>query len=157
MSKAIDNSNSIRTRLLAVPTGGEIALPSGLVMADIDIIVDRQADLAVKIAKAVASAKGVGIVILWTGFTNLDENSSRPRLGMRYEITAWSKPILTAGASPVDDVVEAICTRLHHWNPVANGVVYGEATVRSGDIIDSMQGGKRMLGYTVDVVIPTSL
>lgn len=157
MSKALDNSEAIKARLLAAPTGSEIPLPAGLVMTDIDIIVDRQADIAAKIAKGIASAKGVGIVILWTGFTNLDEKSSHPRLGNRYELTAWSKPILTAGAFPVDDVMEAIITRLHHWNPDPSGVVYNEAIVRNGDIIEGVHNGKQALGYTCDVVIPTSL
>ena len=147
----------MRLRLLALPTAREIPLPVGLVMTDIDIIVDRQADLTAKIAKAIASAKGVGIVILWTGFTNVDEKASRPRLGMRYEITAWSRPILTGGSSPVDDVMEAICTRLHHWNPDASGLSYGEAIVRSGDILEGLHNGKKALGYTCDVVIPVSL
>jgi len=155
MSKALNNATAIRARLLAAPTGSEPAVP--VAITGIDIIVDRQTNIADAIGKAMASAKGVGITILWTGFTNLDEKSTSPRLGNRYQITCWSREILTKGAIPVDDVMETVILRLHHWKPSSGDPFFNEAIVRNGDILEGTHGGMDAIGYTCEVILPVNL
>lgn len=110
-SKWLDLSDAIATRL------GDVAA-----LAGVDIIVDRQKDLATEVNKAVAKAKGAAIVILWAGSENEDEAAGGPRLACDYEITVVCRPVIRGEATPADELVEAVCKSLHHWLPEAGGI-----------------------------------
>jgi hypothetical protein len=155
MSKALNNAAAIKTRLQTAPTGSERTVPVNI--TGIDVIVDRQTNIGDAIGKAMAGAAGVGITILWTGFINADEKSSDPRLANRYQITCWSREILTKGALPVDDVMEAVILRLHHWKPNSGDPYFNEAIVRNGDILEGTHAGVDAIGYTCEVILPVSL
>ncbi len=149
MSKALDNADLIRTRLLSAPTTGE--LETAIDITGVAVIVDRQKSILTKVATAVGRSQGTAIVILWGGFVTSDENASKPRLECRYTISVWSKPVLTQGGLAADDVMEAVIRRMWHWKP-SGPHAHGEARVKDGGIVPHTS----YLIYDCEVVIPST-
>jgi hypothetical protein len=149
MSKALDNADLIRTRLLTAPAAGELA--TRIDITGVDVIVDRQKNILNKVAAAVGKSKGTAIVILWGGFVTSDENASKPRLESRYTISVWSKPVIAQGDLAADDVMEAVIRRIWHWRP-GGPHAHGEARVKDGGIVPNAS----YLIYDCEVVIPST-
>ena len=121
MSRVMDIADAMATRL-----------ESQAALAGVDVIVDRQKDLAETLKKSVAKAKGSAITILWEGFDVPDVNTSGPQIRSRYTLRTWSRPVLADGNTPADELVTAICKALHHWIP--EGLhSFGEMTITGGD------------------------
>ncbi|RYD38765.1 MAG: hypothetical protein EOP87_00935 [Verrucomicrobiaceae bacterium] len=148
MSKISDNAEAIKARLNTAPVEGE--LPTPIDLTKVDVVVDRQKDHRVKVAKSVASGTGTAILILWDGWVNLDPNSRRPRLGHSYTIRVQSKPVIAGDEMAADDVAESIAMRLWQWS--RNGHANNECTVGPADITPD----EKYLIYDMQVTIPTS-
>ena len=140
MSRMLDIADAIKTRLEAVTA-----------LAGIDVVVDRQKDIAVLIAKSVGRAKGSCITILWDGFGVPDANTSGPQVTSRYTIRTWSRPVIN-NETPADELVEEISKALHHWIPVGLHA-FGEMTVSGGDFVPDA----KWLIYEVDVQVTLKL
>ena len=147
MSKALQLAELIRTRLLTAPAVGEIATP--LSLTGLTVIVDRQKNITSEISVAVAKAKGTAIVILWSSFGVAEKNASTPRLAHRYNISVWSKPVISGDALAADDVLESVINRMWHWLPTG-GHVFEEAEVQPGGLVPHA----KFLIYDCEVVIP---
>lgn len=150
MSKALDISALIRTRLLTAPGAGE--LPTPLDITGLDVIVDRQKNILSDVTKAVAKAKGTAIVILYEGFRVDDEDSGQPRLANTYNVCVWSRPVIAGEALPADDVLESVILRLWQWIPVG-AHFHQEATVKNGGLVPDL----KFLKYDCEVIIPVVL
>jgi hypothetical protein len=121
-------------------------------LAGVDVIVDRQKDLAAILAKSVGKAKGSAITILWEGFDVPDSNTSGPHIRSRYTLRTWSRPVLAQENTPADELVTAICTALHHWIP--EGLhAFGEMTITGGDFTPD----SKWLIYEVDAEVMLKL
>jgi hypothetical protein len=140
MSRMLDIADAIKTRL-----------ESRAALEEIPVVVDRQKDIAVLIAKSVGRSKGSCITILWDGFGVPDPNTSGPQVTSRYTLRTWSRPVIN-NETPADELVEEICKALHHWIPV--GVhAFGEMTVSGGDFVPD----SKWLIYEVDVEVTLKL
>lgn len=151
MSKALDNADLIRTRLLTAPTENEIPTTVDLTTLTDEIIVDRQKSILTSVTTAVAKATGTAITILWAGWTVADKNARTPRLAHRYTVTIWSRPVIAGDALPADDVAESAINRLWHWRPVG-AHAFSEAQPENGGLVPN----KSFLIYDFEVVIPIS-
>jgi len=122
MSRVLDIAELIKARLESRPA-----------LAGVDIVVDRQKDLATVVSKGVGKAKGCCVTILFEGFQVPDRNTPGPQVRPRYTLRVWSRPIIKDDL-PADEVVEEIARALHHWIP--EGLhAYGEMTVTGGDLV----------------------
>jgi hypothetical protein len=140
MSRMLDIADAIKTRL-----------ESRAALEEIPVVVDRQKDISVLIAKSVGRSKGSCITILWDGFGVPDPNTSGPQVTSRYTLRTWSRPVIN-NETPADELVEEICKALHHWIPV--GVhAFGEMTVSGGDFVPD----SKWLIYEVDVEVTLKL
>ena len=149
MSKALDNAELIRTRLLTAPVAGEI--PTALDITEVEVIIDRQKSVLTLVQTAVAKASGTAIVILWDGWVVLDKNNKTPRLAHRYVVSVWSKPVIAGDNLAADEVMEAVINRLWHWRPVG-AHAFGEAVPGNGGLVPN----NKYLIYDCEVVIPVS-
>jgi len=153
MSKATDIADLIRTRLLTAPAVGELATLCDLTELGADgIIVDRQKDIQTLAAKAVAKARGTAIVILWDDQAVADKNAKRPKMAYSYNIAVWSKPVISQGEFPADDVMESIITRLWHWVP-QGGHQHKEVEITPGGLVPH----KSFLIYDCGATVPANL
>jgi hypothetical protein len=150
MSHALDIADLIAARLAAAPATGELAVTQDI--TGCPILVDRQKNLLSDIQKAVGKTGGTAIVILWQGFTSVDDNAGTPRLLLRYTISVWSKPILTSGDLPADDIMETILRRLWQWLP-ESGHAFGEMKLKSGGLVPD----SRFLIYDCEVSVAVSI
>lgn len=150
MSKSLDISELIRTRLLTAPVAGE--LPTPLDITGLDVIVDRQKDILSDVTKAVAKAKGTAIVILFEGFKTDDADAGQPRLTNTYNVCVWSKPVIAGQNLPADDVLESVILRLWQWVPVG-AHFHQEATVTNGGLVPD----RKFLKYDCEVSIPVGI
>jgi len=113
MSKAYDIANGMVAHLSAATGFDGIA-----------ILVDRQLDIASEIEKRIAlnrgSAKGKGamITVFYNGFQNPDAYGAPvPKVTRTYQVSVYAAPIIAAGHTPADDLVELAAITLHHWEP----------------------------------------
>lgn len=102
MSKFYDTADAIATHLGTIEA-----------LDDVPIVVDRQKDIASELRKAVAKQSGCLAVITWTGSVNDDNAADGPALANTYTVTLFSKPIIRAGETTADDLIEAIAEALH--------------------------------------------
>lgn len=151
MSKAFDNAELIRTRLLTAPTVREIPTVVDLTGMTDEIIVERQKSIMPGVKIAVAKAKGTAITIRWDGWTVAEKNATTPRLAHRYVVMVWSKPVIAGEELAADDVVESAINRLWHWVPTGHHA-FGEAQPGGGGLVPD---GKFLI-YDFEVVIPIS-
>jgi hypothetical protein len=120
----------------------------------IDIVVDRQKDLAAEVAKATGKAKGAAVVILWAGADNEDPACDGPRMRADYEISIYCKPVLRGDQSPADDIAEAVASALHHWQPDGVSVAaYERMTVSRVAMVPD----PKYLVYQIDARITVQL
>lgn len=153
MSQALDIADLIRTRLLTAPVTGEPSTPVSLpTLGEDGIIVDRQKDIATMVKIQIAKAIGTGVTILWDGHAVRDFNASRPDMDLSYTIQVISKPVITAGAFPADDVMESIILRLWQWVP-GGGHANRECKIQPGGIV----ADRSFLIYDLGVTVPASL
>jgi hypothetical protein len=122
MSRMLDIADAIKARLESRPG-----------LAGIDVVVDRQKDIAVLIAKSTGRAKGSCITILFEGFGVPDRNTSGPQVTARYTLRTWSRPVIN-NETPADELVEEIARALHHWIPEGTHA-FGEMAVTGGDFV----------------------
>lgn len=122
MSTFLDKADEIADRLRAVTR-----------LESVEIIVDRQKDIAAEFAKAMGKAKGGVIIILFDGYRPNDEDVAESVLISSYSITIWTKPILRGDQAPADDIVEETHRALHGWKH--DFYCQHNAIVRSGRII----------------------
>jgi hypothetical protein len=140
MSRMLDIAEAIKTRL-----EGRAAL------AEVPVLVDRQKDVATKVAAAVGRAAGSLITILWEGFTVPDPNTSGPQVTSRYTLRTYSRPVIST-ETPADELVQEICKALHHWIP--EGVhSFGEVTIGGGDFVPDA----KFLIYEIDAEVTLKL
>lgn len=79
------------------------ALPA---FADIDVVYDRQKDIAARAKASVEKSKGLFVTILFAGKKKATEGIARWRA--IYLVQVWGRPIKLEGDTPLDDIVEAI-------------------------------------------------
>lgn len=102
MSKFYDIADAIAARLQSVPA-----------LSGISVVVDRQRDIASELRKAIGKQSGCLILITWVSASNEDHTADGPRFASKYTVTLFSKPVIRAGETPADDVIEAVITALH--------------------------------------------
>jgi hypothetical protein len=106
MSAFLDKADEIADRLRSVTQ-----------LESVEIIVDRQKDIAAEFTKAMGKVKGGVIIIFFEGFQpdSGEYPQSDDTLISSFSVTIWTKPILRRGQPPADDLVEAVHTSLHGW------------------------------------------
>lgn len=99
-------------------------LEAGPALDSVNILVDRQLDLATEIEKALgmnrgqSKGKGAFISIFYNGFENPDASAAAvPSVRRTYQVSIYAAPVIKAGFLPADDLVEAVALRLHQWEP----------------------------------------
>lgn len=122
MSAFLTKAEEIADRLRAVTE-----------LESVEIIVDRQKDIAAEFAKAMGKAKGGVIIIFFDGYRPNEEDVAESLLVSSYSITVWTKPVLRTGQAAADDLVEAVHRSLHGWQH--DFYCQNNAIVRSGRII----------------------
>jgi len=150
MSKALDHADLMALRIVSAPASGEE--PTTIDITTVACVVDRQKDINSVIAEAVAKDAGTAIVILWQGFTTLDQDSPNPRLANRYTVSVYSQPVIAGENLAADDVMESVIQRLLGWVP-AGGNYSDRAQINNG----GMMPDRTWLIYDCEVVIPASL
>ena len=143
MSEALGIADAIKAKLETVPT-----------LAGVDVIVDRQKDLAAMVSTAVGKAKGAVILILWTGGTNDDPDASGPRLTTDFEVSVYCTPVIRKDEAPADDIAEAVAKALHLWTPPGGaGDAYEKMIVRRV----TNPPDPKYLVYQIDARLPVQL
>lgn len=140
MSSALDIADAIKTRLEG---------SAGL--AGIEILVDRQKDIAATVALKVGKL-GNCVVILWQGHAVRDADASGPALDLNYTVSVYSRPVLAPNATPADEIMQAVIQRLWHWVPETVHS-HGEARIGGGGLVPD---GKFLI-YDCDVTVPVFL
>jgi len=150
MSKALDHADLMAARISSAPAAGEE--PTTIDITHVPCVVDRQKDILSVINEAVARDSGIAIVILWQGFTTLDQDSPNPRIANRYTVTVYSQPVIAGANLPADNVMESVIQRLLGWVPAGNH--YNDrAQINNG----GMMPDRSLLIYDCEVTIPSSL
>lgn len=126
MSAFLDKADEIAARLKSV-----------LELESVEIIVDRQKDIAAEFSKAMGKAKGGVIIILFDGYRPNEEDVAESVLVSSYSITIWTKPVLRGGQPPADDLVESVHRALHGWQH--DFYCQNNAIVRRGRIIPNQR------------------
>lgn len=118
-------------------------------LAGIPVVVDRQKDIAAEVAKKVAMAKAVVVVITYEGFSNPDERmTGGVTVTRRYSVTIYARPILAeVDAIPADDVVEYVTRRIHNWDPAEDVAGFVTVNVTGCDLVPNT----KHLIYDLDV------
>ena len=125
MSAFYDTADAIAARLQA-----------DAALAAVPVVVDRQRDIASELKKAIGKQTGQGILIVtWTGGTNSDEMKAEPCLAGAFTVTGFFKPVIRRGDPAADDIIEAVCKRLHDWRPVDGGHFHTRMIVKGVDPI----------------------
>lgn len=88
----------------------------------VEIIVDRQKDLAAEFSKAMGKAKGGVIIILFDGSRASEEGGADSLVVSNFSITIGTKPVLRSNDPPADDVARAGQKRVHGWKHGALGL-----------------------------------
>ena len=102
MSKFYDTADSMVSHLATIEA-----------LEGVIFVVDRQKDIASELRKVIGKQSGCLAVIAWTGSANDDKAADGPALANTYTITLFSKPVIRAGETPADDIIEAIAEALH--------------------------------------------
>lgn len=115
-------------------------LGADALLAGVPVVVDRQRDIASELRKAIGKQTGQGILIVtWTGGTNYDEQKSDPRIAATFTVTGFFKPVIRAGYTAADDIIEAVCKSLHDWLPEAGGHFHSRLVVKGVDPIQDAE------------------
>jgi hypothetical protein len=139
------------SRMLDIADAMKARLESRAGLAGVDVVVDRQKDIATQIAASLGKAKGSLITILFEGFAVPDRNGSGPQVTARYTLRTWSRPILES-ETPADVLVEEIAKGLHHWIP--EGLhAFGEMSITGGDFVPD----PRWLSYELEAEVTLKL
>lgn len=142
MSKFYDTADLIVTHLKTVSA-----------LSSVDIVADRQMDIAAELRKAIAKQIGGLAVVTWIGSPNEDLSADGPRFLSKFTVTLFTKPVLRAGDTPADDMAEAIATALHDYRFAANSH-YSSRLVCTG--IDPIQADE-LLAYRINLSTPIQL
>lgn len=106
MSAALDRADDLAEYLATV---------DGL--QSVTWLVDRERDLGSEFTKATQKKHGLG-VIAWAGGVNRDRDLPALRLGSRYTVTLFFKPLVRgANAAVPADLTELAARAIHHWFP----------------------------------------
>ena len=104
MSAFLDKADEIKTLLDGVSA-----------LSSVEVIVDKQKDIAAEFAKAIQKAKGGVIIILFDGYEPNDLDVNDSTLISSFSITIWTQPILRGTNPKNTDLVEATHKALHDW------------------------------------------
>ena len=117
------------------------------------IVVDRQKDIVSDLRKIIAKQTGNLALITWTGAPNEDKSADGPHFRASYTVTLFSAPVIRAGETPADDIIELIAASLHDYRPTGNFhdrlVVDGITPVTTVDMPH--------LIYRIDISTPSQL
>lgn len=102
MSQFYDTAEAIAAHLATVPA-----------LAAVPVVVNRQKELEPELRKALGKQAGCLAVVSWAGAPNEDLTADGPRFKCSYTVHLFSRPILRAGQTPADDLVEAAAAALH--------------------------------------------
>lgn len=112
MSRSLTKADAIAAHLATLPA-----------LSGMDISVHREQDLLSQVNTAFEKAAGTGCVIVkWLGGKNPDRKSGQLRLGGRYSVSLWTKPVIADDETPADDLIEAMGGHLHGWVDTRQGV-----------------------------------
>lgn len=115
------------------------------------IVVDRQKDIVSSLRKVIAKQTGNLALITWTGAPNEDKSADGPHFRASYTVTLFSAPVIRAGETAADDIIELIAAGLHDYRPTGNFhdrlVVDGITPVLADDL----------LIYRIDISTPSQL
>ena len=88
------------------------------VLANVEVIVNRQKDLENEISQALAPLSGAAVVVEPISGTMPDPTGKTLNFRHNYVISLWSSPILQEpNVTPASVRVVAIMKALHHWRP----------------------------------------
>ena len=122
-------------------------------LSGVTFVVDRQKDIASELRKAMAKQGGCLALVTWAGAPNEDSSSDGPRFVSRYTVTLFSKPIIRAGETAADDLIEAMATALHDYRLSPDGSFHDRLIVTGIDPVPSDE----LLIYRVNLTTPTQL
>jgi hypothetical protein len=139
MSRFYTTADAIAAHLAAIPA-----------LDGVPFVVDRQKDIASELRKAVAKQSGCLAVISWTGSLNNDATADGPALSNSYTVTLFSKPVLRAGETPADDLIEAMAEALHDHRISPNDHFADRLVITGIDPIPADE----LLIYQIKISIP---
>lgn len=145
MSLALDIADKMAARLTALTS----------TLAGVTCLVDRQKDIAVEVAKAVAKTSACAVTILYEGYANPDASrSGRPVVSRRYTASVWARPVLAGTTGKhADDVLETVSQSLHNWDPVEATDLFSEIHITRA----ALRPDARFLIYDIDIEITSIL
>jgi hypothetical protein len=110
MSRWMDFANALGEHVKATVPACSMDLDE----ADrVDVVVMRQHDLLAAVNASVGKAKGLCVVIAWTGGRNPDRKASHLRMGGTYSLSVWALPIQEADDLKADDLLEQFLETAH--------------------------------------------
>jgi hypothetical protein len=106
----------------------------------VEIVVDRQRDIASELRKSIGKQTGQGVIVItWTGGQNADENNSLVRILTNFTATGFFKPVIHRNETPADEIIEAVCKSLHGWIPETGGHFHSRVAVKGIDPIQDTE------------------
>lgn len=139
MSRWLDRADALKTYLEGLPA-----------LDGIDIIVDRQKDVAALVANAIGKAKGACVTILWTGGTNPNPEAAELKMGGTFVVRIYSRPVVAEAAELAhsDELTETVAEALHGWSPTPNGPRAIQQRLRVMNV--EMEPHKHLLVYAIE-------
>jgi hypothetical protein len=117
------------------------------------IVVDRQKDIVSDLRKIIAKQTGNLALITWTGAPNEDKTADGPTFRASYTVTLFSAPLIRAGETPADDIVELIAASLHDYRPTGN---FHDRIVVDGITPVTVEELPHLI-YRIDISTPSQL
>lgn len=104
------------------------------VLAEIDVIVDRQKDLQNLLQQSMAKVKGAMVLINVLSGQASDASSKMLELDQSMTVSLWGLPILREGAVDVANVWVDVLRACHWWHPYGTLFPQYRSVVRSWDM-----------------------
>jgi hypothetical protein len=125
MSKFLDIADAMKT-----------AIESVVETTDIKVVVDRQSNLQSHFDQHIGKVKAGVAIIKFNSSSSTSDDAEGPRMNGKYTITIVGYAVLRAGKTLLDDIVETICKKLHHWKDVTTNHCQNEAYVTNLQVVE---------------------
>lgn len=127
MSAFLDIADQIKTQLESV-----------IFTLELDVVVDRQKDIASELKARLGKVKG-GVAVVEVGDAKNPDPEGELSFDQNYIVTLVTNPILRKGNTPADELLERICKALHSWKYEADLAHYYEMQVNSFALVKHPQ------------------
>lgn len=103
-------------------------------LEDVEVVVDRQLNIAALVETKTAKAGAVAVVILWTGCGIVGESGKSFVTRPQFDVRVYASGVVEiAKAVRVDDVIEKILPAVHEWKPTESTTYHNQYKV-TGDV-----------------------